>query len=121
VRNPRRVVLCGGKVYYDLVERLAEGHSADVVLVRVEQYYPFPEEGLRRVLEPYASAREWVWAQEEPENMGAWPFLNPRLKALLDRNMTYAGRSASASPATGHHQVHKEEQARLVNEALGIG
>ena len=119
VRSPRRVVLCGGKVYYDLLERLAGGKPDDAVLVRLEQYYPFPGEGLLRVLEPYASCREWIWAQEEPENMGAWPFLAPRLKALLERDIVYAGRPAAASPATGHHRVHKEEQARLVGEALG--
>jgi 2-oxoglutarate dehydrogenase E1 component len=113
----RRVVLCSGKVYYDLLkERLADEVS-DVALVRVEQFYPFPEEQLKRALGRYRKAREWVWAQEESQNMGGWCFMEPRLRAL-GYEVQYVGRDASASPATGSLQVHRREQKELVEAAI---
>jgi 2-oxoglutarate dehydrogenase E1 component len=113
----RRVLLCSGKVYYDLVEkRLAENH--ELAIVRLEQFFPFPEEQLRRVLSAYRRADEFVWVQEESQNMGGWSFIEPRLRQLLDRPIEYVGRDASASPATGSLRVHKREQEELVQAAL---
>jgi 2-oxoglutarate dehydrogenase E1 component len=115
----RRVVLCSGKVYYDLLERRAEAKANEVALVRVEQFYPFPEEQLKRVLSRYrkGKTREWVWAQEESQNMGGWSFVEPRLRAL-GYAVEYVGRDASASPATGSLQVHRREQKELVEAAI---
>jgi 2-oxoglutarate dehydrogenase E1 component len=113
----RRVVLCAGKVHYDLLKRRLEAEVSDVALVRVEQLYPFPEEQLQRVLSRYRKAREWVWAQEESQNNGAWFFIEPRLRAL-GYDVKYVGRDASASPATGSHAVHVREQKDVVEAAI---
>jgi 2-oxoglutarate dehydrogenase E1 component len=113
----RRVVLCSGKVYYDLAERQAEDERRETAVVRVEQFYPFPEEPLKEILGRYRRAKEWVWAQEESQNMGGWTFLEPRLRAL-GYAAEYVGRDASASPATGSLRVHKREQKELVEAAL---
>jgi 2-oxoglutarate dehydrogenase E1 component len=113
----RRVVLCSGKVYYELQERRAQHEAGDVALIRVEQFYPFPEELLKRALARYRKAKEWVWAQEESQNMGGWTFLEPRLRAL-GYEVRYVGRDASASPATGSRTVHLLEQRDLVEAAI---
>ncbi|MFO0880398.1 MAG: 2-oxoglutarate dehydrogenase E1 component [Gemmataceae bacterium] len=115
--NVRRVVLCSGKVYYDLLkERTARGAN-DVAIVRVEQLYPFAEEQATKVLSRYRKAREWVWAQEDSQNNGAWFFVEPRFRAL-GYELQYVGRDASASPATGSYAVHNREQAELVAAAI---
>jgi 2-oxoglutarate decarboxylase len=118
--NVSRLVLCSGKVYYDLAAHRAEKGLRDTALVRMELLYPFPEARLTGLLERFASAHDIVWAQEEPRNMGAWVFLNDRLRALLqpDQSLRYAGRPSSASPATGSSSRHHAEQQRLVREAL---
>jgi 2-oxoglutarate dehydrogenase E1 component len=117
----RRVLLCAGKVYYDLIARRAEvGLQRDVAIVRVEQLYPWPIDLLRSTKERYKSAREWVWVQEESQNMGAWTFAAPRLEELLGLKVQYVGRDASASPATGSKLVHDREQAEIVEAAVGL-
>jgi 2-oxoglutarate dehydrogenase E1 component len=113
----RRVILCSGKVYYDLLERRAEAKANDIALVRIEQFHPFPEELLKRTLARYRKAKEWVWAQEESQNQGGWSFMEPRLRGL-GYNVEYVGRDASASPATGSLQVHRREQKELVEAAI---
>jgi 2-oxoglutarate dehydrogenase E1 component len=113
----RRVLLCSGKVYYDLRERQETDDVRDVAIVRVEQLAPFPAETLRQALGRYRKAREWVWVQEESQNMGAWTFVEPRLREL-GYEVRYVGRDASASPATGSHHVHEHEQKELVEAAL---
>jgi 2-oxoglutarate dehydrogenase E1 component len=116
----RRVVLCSGKVFYDLMaKREAVGKSREVALVRLEQFYPWPAGSLQAALTRYRTAREWVWAQEESQNMGGWTFVAPRLRELLGISFEYVGRDASASPATGSHAVHEREQAELVEAAIG--
>ncbi len=113
----RRVVFCTGKVYYDLKEHRAAKHLDDVALVRVEQIAPFPEAAIKQALSRYRKASEWVWAQEESQNMGAWLFVEPRMRAL-GQSVEYVGRDASASPATGSKAVHKGEQHELADAAL---
>ena len=120
----KRVVLCSGKVYYDLLaERDARGLD-DVYLLRVEQLYPVPKQSLTAELSRFKDA-EIIWCQEEPKNMGAWSHIEPELETLLTTigakhsRARYAGRVASASPATGLASRHKYEQQTLVNEALG--
>ncbi len=114
----RRILLCSGKVFYELRKRRREAEVRGVALARVEQFYPFPEDQLRQVLEGL-EAETWCWVQEEPANMGAWPFLRPRLEELLGRRVRYVGRRAAASPATGFPFIHREEQESLLAEALG--
>jgi 2-oxoglutarate dehydrogenase E1 component len=115
-----RVVLCSGKIYYDLLaeaEKLTEGRPA---IVRLEQLYSFPEAELREVFGRYGTARELVWAQEEPRNMGAWTYIEPRLRSVLGDGSTldYVGRPERASPAEGYPGAHNAEQARIVAAAL---
>jgi 2-oxoglutarate dehydrogenase E1 component len=113
----RRVVLCSGKVYYDLLEERSAAEKVDVALVRVEQFYPFPVERLLRTLERYRNAKDHIWAQEESLNMGGWTFMEQRLRAM-GYAVKYVGRDTSASPATGSHRVHAREQKELVKAAI---
>ena len=121
----RRVVISSGKVYYDLLEERDARGLDDVYLLRLEQFYPFPAMSLMKELERFKTA-EIVWCQEEPKNQGAWTFVEPNLAWVLTRigathsRATYAGRAASASPATGLASQHKAQQTALINEALTI-
>ena len=119
-----RVVLCSGKLYYDLVaerEKRLGAAAARVAVVRVEQLYPWPEQELAELLHAFSAADRVVWAQEEPANMGAWTFVRERIRCLLDsrQELSYAGRRESASPAAGSMRVHRAEQAALIDAALG--
>jgi 2-oxoglutarate dehydrogenase E1 component len=122
----RRVVVCSGKVYYDLLTERRQNQINDVAILRLEQFYPFPEYTLGRALASYQPA-DVVWCQEEPENMGAWNFVDRRIEKVLSRldsrvrRPIYVGRDAAASPATGSARMHAREQATLVAAALGIG
>jgi 2-oxoglutarate dehydrogenase E1 component len=118
----RRVALCAGKVYFDLVEAREKWGHSDVALIRLEQLYPFPASALQEALARYSPEAEVVWVQEEPQNMGAWRFVR---EDFLDgnvetggRTLGYVGRAPSASPASGSLKVHLTEQAKLVRQAL---
>ncbi|MEP6920254.1 MAG: multifunctional oxoglutarate decarboxylase/oxoglutarate dehydrogenase thiamine pyrophosphate-binding subunit/dihydrolipoyllysine-residue succinyltransferase subunit [bacterium] len=115
-----RIVLCSGKVFYDLNDARKKAEEKRVCIVRLEQFYPFPLERLREVVAGFPNAKELVWAQEEPKNMGGWTFVEPRLETLIPvcSRPIYVGREASASPATGSYSIHQAEQASLVQEAL---
>jgi 2-oxoglutarate dehydrogenase E1 component len=119
----RRVILCSGKVYYDLFEERAKRGIKDVAIVRVEQLYPWPKDTVASQIRRYPAA-EVIWCQEEPGNMGAWMFVMPRLNFILEetnrgqRQALYCGRAPSAAAATGVHHHHDEEQAHLVVQAL---
>ena len=121
----RRVVICSGKVYYDLLEERDARGLDDVYIMRLEQFYPFPALTLVRELERFKQA-QMVWCQEEPKNQGGWTFVEPNLEWVLTRigadhqRPRYVGRAASASPATGLASQHKAQQEALVNEALTI-
>jgi 2-oxoglutarate dehydrogenase E1 component len=116
----RRVVLCGGKVYYDLVDAAEAKKITDVAIVRIEQLYPFPRQDLIAELKRLGKAREVIWCQEEPMNQGAWYQIQHHLRACLqpDQHLHYAGRARSAAPACGHLQTHVAEQAQLLADAL---
>ncbi|HEX6306828.1 MAG TPA: 2-oxoglutarate dehydrogenase E1 component [Longimicrobiales bacterium] len=118
--DARRVVLCTGKVYYDLLAAREEAGSSDVALVRVELLYPFPAGDLAEMLAQYGPDAEIVWAQEEPQNMGAWSYVGTCLHELTGRDITYIGRPRRASPAEGYADVHEEEQKRLTSEAVQV-
>ncbi len=115
-----RVILCSGKVYYDLLGHRTSEKIEHTAIVRLEQLYPLAEEKLQGVLQSYGKASKFVWCQEESQNMGAWTYIEPRLRALLGQEIRYAGRNASASPAVGALAVHKREQACVINEAFSI-
>jgi len=115
-----RVLLCSGKVYYDLVAERKKLGDSSIAIVRVEQFYPFPKNMLVEQLNRFSPATDIRWVQEEPENMGGWSFMEPRLLKMLGatRTLRYIGRPASASPATGSHTIHQMEQQRLVRDAF---
>ncbi|PLL11232.1 2-oxoglutarate dehydrogenase E1 component [Tabrizicola sp. TH137] len=121
----KRVVICSGKVYYDLLAERDKRGLDDVYLLRLEQFYPFPAMAMVKELERFKGA-DIIWCQEEPKNQGGWSFVEPNLEWVLTRigaknsRAAYAGRVASASPATGLASRHKAEQEALVNEALGV-
>tara|TARA_B100001939_G_scaffold282706_2_gene251806 strand:- start:1008 stop:3950 length:2943 start_codon:yes stop_codon:yes gene_type:complete len=125
-KDIKRVILCSGKVYYDLLEERDRREQADTYLLRVEQLYPYPEHALVKELKRFKSLETVVWCQEEPKNMGAWGFINPYIEETLKAvgckptRPLYAGRKAAASPATGLMSRHKQEQSDLVNQALTI-
>ena len=114
------MLLCSGKVYYDLVAERKKLEDSSTAIMRVEQFYPFPKNLLVEELSRFPNANDIRWVQEEPENMGGWSFMEPRLLKLLgsDRSLSYVGRPASASPATGSHTIHQMEQQQLVNRAF---
>jgi 2-oxoglutarate dehydrogenase E1 component len=113
----RRVLICSGKVYYDLLEKRESSNAKEVAIIRLEQFYPFPAQMLERVLTRYRKVKDVVWVQEESLNMGGWTFVEPRLRAL-GFAMKYVGRDTSASPATGSRLIHLREQRELVEAAL---
>ena len=114
-----RIVLCSGKLYYDLLEGRKKLGEKRVAVIRLEQFYPFPLTSIREILKRYANANQLVWAQEEPQNMGGWSFMEERLLHLLPNceRPRYVGRTPSASPATGSYSIHQSEQSELVNKA----
>lgn len=123
VQDPKqvdRLIFCSGKVYYDLYKQRDDNEQDNIALVRLEQFYPFPDKDVRETLKKYSHVKDVVWCQEEPKNMGAWTFVYPRITEELQKGqkLSYAGRQASASPAAGQMKVHKAEQERLVNRAL---
>ena len=115
-----QVVLCSGKVYFDLLQARRTRELHHVALVRLEQLYPFPHVEFEATVDRYPNAKLFVWCQEEPQNQGAWDQVKHRFHALHDgkRKLIYAGRPSAAAPATGYHQAHQEEQEKLVDDAL---
>ena len=124
-KKMKRIVLCSGKIYYDLLQERRERKIKDILLLRLEQLYPFPSESLAEELAQYSNA-DIIWCQEEPKNMGAWSFIEPLIEEVLGEikhkagRAKYVGRIATASPATGLLSTHLEEQAKLVDEALSL-
>jgi 2-oxoglutarate dehydrogenase E1 component len=123
-REIRRVILCTGKVYYDLFAAREERGIDDVYILRIEQLYPFPHRLLVQELSRFAEGAEFVWVQEEPWNMGAWNFVEYHLEWVLatigaaQTRLVYVGRPAAAAPATGYYKKHLKEQQRIMDIAL---
>jgi len=117
IKKARKVVLCSGKVYYDLFEAREAAKIKDVALVRLEQLYPFPKDELKAELKKFKDA-EIIWCQEEPKNMGAWNFVSELIEETISSRPKYVGRIACASPATGYASYHAREQKKLIDEAL---
>ncbi len=118
--NAKRLVICSGKVYYDLLKYREENDLKDVAIARLEQFYPFPDNDIKEYLKSLKDVKEVIWCQEEPKNQGAWFFVAARFTEILAKGqkLSYAGRQASASPAAGQKKMHDVEQERLVEEAL---
>jgi 2-oxoglutarate dehydrogenase E1 component len=124
--DAKRLVFCSGKVYYDMVQALAEADRQDVAVLRVEQLYPFPKLEILDELAKYDADAEFIWLQNEPRNMGAWTFVSDRFDAMLEelrgdgaKRIRFAGRPPMASPATGSAHVHQREQEALLGMAMG--
>ena len=118
-----RVVLCSGKVYYDLVDKRRKESAFNVAIIRIEQLYPFPEDRLSEILAPYKNVTDVVWCQEEPMNQGAWYSSQHHMRRILHRQseklyLRYAGREASASPAAGYMSLHLEQLEKFLNDAV---
>lgn len=126
--SAKRLVLCSGKVYYDVVQALSDAEKTqDVAVARVEQFYPFPAEDIQAELERYRDVQDVVWVQEEPANMGGWSYMRYQLDDLLENlhgdcthRVQYMGRRASASPSTGLAKIHQLEQATILEAVLDI-
>ncbi len=118
----RRVVMCSGKVYYDLLEHKRETGLDEVAIIRIEQLYPFPSRLMREELAGYAGLSDYYWCQEEPRNQGAWYAMRHKLQAVIgeQNRLHYTGRVASAAPAVGYPGLHVKQQAALVAVALGL-
>jgi 2-oxoglutarate dehydrogenase E1 component len=117
----KRLIVCSGKVYYDLVKRREERKTFDVAVVRVEQLYPFPHKAFAAEIKKYPNATEVVWCQDEPQNQGAWFFVQHYIHENMQdgQKLGYAGRPASASPAVGYAHLHQEQQKALLDQAYG--
>ncbi len=118
----RQVVMCSGKVYYDLLEQRRKSEQNDVALIRIEQLYPFPDQEVKKIFEQYQHVERFVWCQEEPLNQGAWYSSLHHFKSVIPAGaeLRYAGRPASASPAVGYMSLHLKQQRALVTEALTV-
>lgn len=116
----KRVVLCSGKVYYDLIQARQARDIAEVAIVRIEQLYPFPHDEFAAIVDRYPNTQDFVWCQEEPQNQGAWDNIKHRFHKIHDSNkkLFFVGRHGAAAPATGYHNVHRDEQEKLINDAL---
>ena len=116
----KRLVLCTGKIYYDLLESQTKNNVKDIAIVRIEQLYPFPEKELVELLAKYKAAKEIIWCQEEPRNMGAWSFIRPYLESILQvQKLSYIGRNEAASPAVGYMSTHSAQQVDIVKRCVG--
>jgi 2-oxoglutarate dehydrogenase E1 component len=119
--NPEKVgavLICSGKIYFELLEGKNKAGREDVAIIRIEQLYPLRADLLRHELSRYRNAKSFVWVQEEPRNMGAWTFIRPYLAEILGKDPAYIGRKESASPAVGSHRQHKIEQVRIIEETF---
>jgi 2-oxoglutarate dehydrogenase E1 component len=116
-RSVKRVLLCSGKVYYDLLAKQEEEKRKDVAIVRVEQLYPLPVQELKAIFKKYGEKKEYIWVQEEPRNMGPWGYI---LRVMTDIRPLLVGRKPSPSPATGYYKIHEEEQNELVERAFDL-
>ena len=117
-KSAKRIIFCSGKVYYDLVDHRKEKEIKDTAIVRIEQFYPLNDELLKKIRTHYPKAKDIVWCQEEPKNMGGWSFIAPRMMEAIQQMPRYAGRNEAASPAVGSLAIHKYEQTKLVETAF---
>jgi 2-oxoglutarate dehydrogenase E1 component len=113
------MIFCSGKIYYELLQRRRDLKRTDLAILRLEQFYPFPQPHLKLALTRYKQAQRWAWVQDEPENMGAWSFVRPRLEAFTGKPFTYIGRKEASTPATGFPHIYRRDQAEIIDRAVG--
>ena len=113
------ILFCSGKIYYQLVQRREELKQSDKAILRLEQFYPFPEKKIEKMLGTYKKAKAFSWVQEEPGNMGGWFFVQPYLERITEKRLRYVGRKPAASPATGFPAIYKRQQEAISDQALG--
>ena len=119
IQDPKKVLFCSGKIYYELSARRKELEISDIAILRVEQFYPFPAERLKTVIKRYTQTKHWYWVQEEPQNMGGWQFIKPRVEKMIKRTLRYIGRDTASSPATGFPAIYRQEQSLIIEKAVG--
>ena len=121
-KKVKYIILCYGKVYYELLDKRRTEKRDDFAIIRVEQLYPFPGPELNTVLKPYTNTHDIVWVQEEPKNQGGWDFAKPRIPAMLTRHwdLYYIGRESSSAPAVGSAHLHGKQQRKLIDEAINF-
>jgi len=119
VKGVKTVIICSGKIFYQLAARRNEIKKKNTAIIRLEQFYPFPKAQLGVILKKYSRAKSWMWVQEEPENMGGWQFVKPRLENVAGRVFQYVGRKPASSPATGFPAIYRKEQEAISREAIG--
>lgn len=122
-KSAKKLILCSGKLYYELLENAEKEKKSNIDIIRIEQYYPFPEKELLEELKKYKNVSELVWCQEEPRNMGAWYFIRPKIEKLMEKikfkkALVYVGRNYSASTAAGYAMMHKRKQQEIIKEAI---
>lgn len=115
VKSVKKIAFCSGKIYYDLIEAKQKENNDDLAIVRIEQLYPLPTRQLQEIVSKYKNATEYLWVQEEPENMGAWAYM---LRAFREVNLKYIGRNESASPATGYGKQHTQQQQSIIDRVF---
>jgi 2-oxoglutarate dehydrogenase E1 component len=114
-----RVLLCSGKVYYALLQKRHELKKNHNAIIRLEQFYPFPEEQLKTTIFRYKQTLHWCWVQEEPANMGGWQFVRSRLEKIVGNPLECIGRKEASTPATGFPAIYKQQQEAFIDQALG--
>jgi 2-oxoglutarate dehydrogenase E1 component len=119
IETPTRMLVCSGKIFYELVERRRQRKASDIGILRIEQFYPFPYRRLEDLQKKYPKADQWLWVQEEPENMGAWRFLKSKLERVFKQPFDFVGREAAASTATGFPAIYKRQQSDIIEKAVG--
>ncbi len=119
IKAPRSILFCSGKIYYELFKRRLELNRSDIAIIRLEQFYPFPAASLKKIWAKYKATERRCWVQEEPENMGGWHFVKPRLEEITGGSVGFVGRAAAATPATAFPNVYKLEQAAILEAAIG--
>ena len=118
-----RLIICSGRVYYDLIEKRQQINAANIAIVRVEQLYPFPDQELAEAIAPYKNVKKVLWCQEEPKNQGAWYSTQHHLREVISRHndklyLEFAGREASAAPAAGYMALHLKQLEEFINQAI---
>lgn len=115
-KNGKKLIFCSGKIFYDLMQEREKRKNQEIIAIRIEQLYPFPEKEILEVVKQYKGWDECLWVQEEPKNMGAWHYIDPLLSALLEKEVVFCGRPASATTATGWHGIHYKEYEEIMHK-----